>query len=161
MTDALVVFAGGLLGGFVSGLAGFGLALTAIGVWLHVAPPAIVAPLVVCCSCVAQSQTLPSIWRSINWRRIWPMLAAGNELAEISIVQRRLAIGLPGREVDGGERERRRMRQPPVVGKKRFGFRQVAAIAHCCDDHGQRRVRDRPRTRRLQRQAMHFRGDAS
>ncbi|MFO1115789.1 MAG: sulfite exporter TauE/SafE family protein [Beijerinckiaceae bacterium] len=77
MTEALVIFAGALLGGFVSGLAGFGTALTAIGIWLHVAPPAVVAPLIVCCSCVAQSQTLPRIWKSINWRRIWPMIAAG------------------------------------------------------------------------------------
>ena len=77
MTDALVIFVGAFLGGFVSGLAGFGTALTAIGIWLHVAPPAVVAPLIVCCSCVAQSQTLPGIWRSINWRRIWPMIAAG------------------------------------------------------------------------------------
>jgi len=77
MTDGFVIFAGALLGGFVSGLAGFGTALTAIGIWLHVAPPAVVAPLIVCCSCVAQSQTLPRIWKSINWRRIWPMIAAG------------------------------------------------------------------------------------
>jgi uncharacterized protein len=77
MTTAFVIFAGAFLGGFVSGLAGFGTALTAIGIWLHVAPPAVVAPLIVCCSCVAQSQTLPGIWKSINWRRIWPMLVAG------------------------------------------------------------------------------------
>ena len=39
MTEALVIFAARCSAASVSGLAGFGTALTAIGIWLHVAPP--------------------------------------------------------------------------------------------------------------------------
>ena len=41
---------GALAGGFVSGLAGFGTALMALGIWLYVLPPAIAVPLVLICS---------------------------------------------------------------------------------------------------------------
>jgi uncharacterized membrane protein YfcA len=36
---------GALAGGFVSGLAGFGTALMALGIWLYVVPPSIAVPL--------------------------------------------------------------------------------------------------------------------
>jgi hypothetical protein len=35
----VLLFVGALAGGFVSGLAGFGTALTALGIWLYVLPP--------------------------------------------------------------------------------------------------------------------------
>lgn len=57
-----VLFFGALAGGFVSGLAGFGTALLALGVWLYVVPPAVAVPLVLICSVVAQTSTLPSFW---------------------------------------------------------------------------------------------------
>ena len=57
---------GALAGGFVSGLAGFGTALMALGIWLYVAPPAVAVPLVLICSVIGQITTLPSIWRSIQ-----------------------------------------------------------------------------------------------
>ena len=57
-------FFGALAGGFVSGLAGFGTALMALGIWLYVLPPSLAVPLVLICSVVAQTSTLPSIWRA-------------------------------------------------------------------------------------------------
>ncbi len=74
---ALVVLFGAFLGGFVSGLTGFGTALTALGVWLYVLPPVTAATLVAFCSVASQVQTLPAIWHAIDRRRVWPMLVAG------------------------------------------------------------------------------------
>src|SRR3712207_2112437 len=77
VTAALVVFGGAHLGGFVSGLAGFGTGLVALGIWLHAVPPAAVASLVVICSVVSQAQTIRTVWHAIDLAQIWPMLAAG------------------------------------------------------------------------------------
>src|SRR5215472_10186663 len=71
------VVAGAIAGGFVSGLAGFGTALMALGIWLYVLPPSIAVPLVLICSVVAQSATLPSMWRSFDFRIVWPFLIGG------------------------------------------------------------------------------------
>ena len=77
-TIALVLLiVGALAGGFVSGLAGFGTALMALGIWLYVLPPSIAVPLVLICSIVAQTSTLPSIWQSIDFRLVWPFLIGG------------------------------------------------------------------------------------
>jgi len=75
-TYALLLF-GALAGGFVSGLAGFGTALMALGIWLYVVPPAIAVPLVLICSVIAQVSTLPSIWKTIDFSIIWPFLIGG------------------------------------------------------------------------------------
>ncbi len=68
---------GAFAGGFVSGLAGFGTGLAAIGIWLHVIQPASAATLAAICSVVAQLQTLPTIWHAIDRGRTWPMVVAG------------------------------------------------------------------------------------
>lgn len=73
----IIIAAGAFIGGFVNGLAGFGTGLVALGIWLHAAPPAVAASLVIICSVIAQCQTIPAIWHAIDFRRIWPMLAAG------------------------------------------------------------------------------------
>src|SRR4030081_2321382 len=73
---ALLVL-GALAGGFVSGLAGFGTALVALGIWLYALPPSVAVPLVLICSIVAQTSTLPSMWRSINFRLVRPFLIGG------------------------------------------------------------------------------------
>jgi uncharacterized membrane protein YfcA len=73
---ALLLF-GAFAGGFVSGLAGFGTALMALGIWLYVLPPSIAVPLVLICSVVAQTSTMPGIWRSIDFRLVWPFLIGG------------------------------------------------------------------------------------
>jgi uncharacterized protein len=72
-----LLFFGALAGGFVSGLAGFGTALMALGIWLYVMPPSIAVPLVLISSVVAQTSTLPSIWRTIDFRLVWPFLIGG------------------------------------------------------------------------------------
>ncbi len=74
---APIVLGGAFLGGFVSGLTGFGTALTALGIWLHVLPPALASTLTACCSVASQLQTLPAIWPTIDRARVWPMLVAG------------------------------------------------------------------------------------
>ena len=76
MTIAVLLF-GALAGGFVSGLAGFGTALMALGIWLYVVPPGTAVTLVLICSVIAQTATMPSIWRSIDFRLVWPFLVGG------------------------------------------------------------------------------------
>jgi uncharacterized membrane protein YfcA len=72
-----IVVAGALAGGFVSGLAGFGTALMALGIWLYVLPPSLAVPLVLICSIVGQTSTLPSMWRSFDLSLVWPFLIGG------------------------------------------------------------------------------------
>jgi uncharacterized membrane protein YfcA len=72
-----LLLAGALAGGFVSGLAGFGTALMALGVWLYVLPPSVAVPLVLISSVVAQSATLPSMWRSFDLTLVWPFIIGG------------------------------------------------------------------------------------
>ena len=74
--DALL-FLGALAGGFVSGLAGFGTALMALGIWLYVLPPSLAVPLVLVCSVIAQTATLPSMWRTFDLALVWPFIAGG------------------------------------------------------------------------------------
>ena len=72
-----ILLAGALAGGFVSGLAGFGTALMALGIWLYILPPAIAVPLVLICSVSSQISTLPSMWKVIDFRLAWPFVAGG------------------------------------------------------------------------------------
>jgi uncharacterized protein len=39
--------------------------------------PAVAVPLVLICSVVAQTSTLPSIWRTIDFKLVWPFLIGG------------------------------------------------------------------------------------
>jgi uncharacterized protein len=71
------VLAGAFAGGFVSGLAGFGTGLVALGIWLHALPPAAAATLVVACSVFAQLLTLPAIRHAIRPSLIWPFVVSG------------------------------------------------------------------------------------
>jgi uncharacterized membrane protein YfcA len=73
----VLLFVGAFAGGFVSGLAGFGTALMALGIWLYVLPPATAVSLVLICSIVGQSATMPSFWRSIDFTLVWPFLIGG------------------------------------------------------------------------------------
>jgi uncharacterized membrane protein YfcA len=77
-TIALVLFLlGALAGGFVTGLAGFGTGLVALGIWLYVLPPSIAVPLVLICSIVGQSSTLPAFRQFIDFKLVWPFLIGG------------------------------------------------------------------------------------
>src|SRR5580658_5429748 len=73
----IIVIVGALSGGFVSGLAGFGTGLVAMGIWLHALPPAVAAALVVICSVVSQLQTIPTVWHAIRPRRVLPFVIPG------------------------------------------------------------------------------------
>src|ERR1700744_3340581 len=73
----VLLLAGALAGGFVSGLAGFGTALMALGIWLYVLPPSLAVPLVLISSVVTQTATLPSMWRSFDFTLIWPFVSGG------------------------------------------------------------------------------------
>src|SRR5690242_14128689 len=73
----IVLLAGALAGGFVSGLSGFGTALMALGIWLYVLPPSIAVPLVLICSVISQFATLPSMWRSFDFSLVWPFVIGG------------------------------------------------------------------------------------
>lgn len=91
---ALVVLAGAFAGGFVTGLAGFGTGLVALGIWLHVIHPAPAATLVAVCSVVAQAQSLPTVWHAVDRARLWPMAGAG--LLGVPLGTRLLAHVDPG-----------------------------------------------------------------
>ena len=71
------VLLGALSGGFVSGLVGFGTAMTALGIWLYVLPPSLAVPLVLICSVIAQTSTMPGMWRSFDLTLVWPFLIGG------------------------------------------------------------------------------------
>jgi uncharacterized membrane protein YfcA len=73
---ALVVL-GALAGGIVNGLTGFGTGITAMGLWLYALSPTVAATLVIICSVVSQVQTLPLVWRSIEWGRVLPFVVPG------------------------------------------------------------------------------------
>jgi uncharacterized protein len=77
MTTIAVLLFGALAGGFVSGLAGFGTALMALGIWLYVVSPDVAVQLVLICSVIAQTWTLPSIWRSIDFKLVTPFVVGG------------------------------------------------------------------------------------
>ena len=72
-----VLVIGALAGGFVSGLAGFGTGLVALGLWLYVFPPSIAVPLVLICSIVSQTSALFTSWRVIDFKLVWPFLIGG------------------------------------------------------------------------------------
>ena len=76
-TELGFILLGAFAGGFVSGMTGFGTGLTALAFWLHVIGPTLAAPLVIVCSVIAQVQTLPNIWRELNWRRLLPFITGG------------------------------------------------------------------------------------
>ena len=72
-----ILLAGALAGGFVSGLAGFGTALMALGIWLYILPPAVAVPLVLICSVSSQISTLPSMWKVLDFRLAGPFVLGG------------------------------------------------------------------------------------
>ena len=74
---SLIVIAGAFVGGFVSGLTGFGTGISAMPIWLHGLTPALASPLVVVCSLIGQFQTLPAIWHAIDFRRCVPFIVGG------------------------------------------------------------------------------------
>lgn len=77
LTTLIILIAGALCGGFVSGLSGFGLALVSLGFWLYVFPPTIAVPLVLLCSMVSQASTMRMVWEHIDFKLVTPFLIGG------------------------------------------------------------------------------------
>lgn len=77
LEQILVVALGAFAGGFVSGLAGFGTGLIAMGFWLHAVAPPIAVALAVVCSVISQLQTIPAIWHAIRPRKVLPFIVPG------------------------------------------------------------------------------------
>ena len=73
----IIIGLGALAGGFVSGLAGFGTGITAMGIWLYAVSPTVAATLVIVCSVAAQIQTLPKIWHAIEVKRVSAFILPG------------------------------------------------------------------------------------
>ena len=74
-TTLATVLATAMMAGFVVGFAGFGTALVAAGLWLHVLPAEIVPPLVCIASVAGQLVGLATVRRAFRWDRAWPFLA--------------------------------------------------------------------------------------
>jgi len=72
-----LIFTGAFAGGFVSGLAGFGTTLVAMGFWLQAVPPPVAVALAVISSVVSQVQTIPAIWHTVRPRRVLPFILPG------------------------------------------------------------------------------------
>ena len=77
LDQAAIITFGALAGGFVSGLAGFGTALTTVGIWLHALAPTTAATLTMICSVISQLLTLPAIRHEIEPRRVLPFVLPG------------------------------------------------------------------------------------
>lgn len=75
-TLALLVL-GALLGGFVSGLAGFGGGPVVLVLWLMVIEPKTAVPLLMVSAVASQLLTLHLIWKAIDLRRLMPMALGG------------------------------------------------------------------------------------
>ena len=74
---AAIIAAGAIFAGFVSGLAGFGTGLIALGFWLHVVGPLVAAPLVAIASVAAQLQSIGMVRHAIVPGRVMPFLVGG------------------------------------------------------------------------------------
>ncbi|MDX2205875.1 MAG: sulfite exporter TauE/SafE family protein [Hyphomicrobiaceae bacterium] len=72
-----IVLLGALIAGFTTGVAGFGTALVASGLWFHALPAAMVPPLVVLASVAAQGAGLLVVRRAFDLRSAAPLLAGG------------------------------------------------------------------------------------
>jgi uncharacterized membrane protein YfcA len=75
-TVALLVL-GALLGGFMSGLAGFGGGPVVLVLWLLVIEPKTAVPLLMVSAVAHQVLTMPLVWRTVSFTRLWPMVAGG------------------------------------------------------------------------------------
>lgn len=74
LAEILLLLTGALAAGFVTGLAGFGTALTAMALWLYVVPPIVAAPLVAVCSLGVHLLTIRQILPGADVRSAVPYL---------------------------------------------------------------------------------------
>lgn len=69
--------AGGLAGGFLCGLSGFGAGLVTLPIVLLVASPLLAAQMAALAGITSQIQSLPALRYGLHWREIFPVVAAG------------------------------------------------------------------------------------
>ena len=69
LSALIIVMFGAVVAGFITGLAGFGTALVASGLWFHALPATTVPPLVALSSVVAQIVGLSTVRKSFDWSR--------------------------------------------------------------------------------------------
>ncbi|MEM8686117.1 MAG: sulfite exporter TauE/SafE family protein [Pseudomonadota bacterium] len=75
--DIILLLAGAFLAGIVTGLTGFGTALTAMALWLYLLPPVLAAPLVAFCSLASHLFTVRTIWPDMDVRSAMPFVIGG------------------------------------------------------------------------------------
>lgn len=90
----LFVAAGALVAGFTTGFAGFGTALVASGLWLHVLPPILIPPLVTIAAVVAHVVGLATTRPQFDWLAARPYLIGG--LVGIPLGVAALSLAGPG-----------------------------------------------------------------
>lgn len=73
----LLIFGGGFVGGFVSGLSGFGTGLAGMPLWLLAVNPVLAAQLAAFSAVVSQAQTLGAVRSALTWSHVGPITVAG------------------------------------------------------------------------------------
>lgn len=73
----LLVFAGAFVGGFVSGLSGFGTGLAGMPFWLLAVHPVVAAQLAAFSAVISQAQTLGTVRYALSWSHLGPITVAG------------------------------------------------------------------------------------
>src|SRR5687767_2247074 len=74
--DLALFLIGTFVAAFVSGLSGFAYALVSLAFWIWLFPLAELTPLVLFGAVVSQAVAVPSVWRTVDWPTLWPMLGA-------------------------------------------------------------------------------------
>ena len=73
----LLMLLGALIAGFTTGVAGFGTALVASGLWFHALPAATVPPLIVMTGAAAQILGQVAVRKAFDFKRTAPFVAGG------------------------------------------------------------------------------------
>lgn len=73
----LLVLAGALSAGFVSGLSGFAFAMVSLGFWVHALTPSVMAPLIVACAACAQIYAMRELRRGLRIDLALPFILGG------------------------------------------------------------------------------------
>src|SRR5436853_7776981 len=96
-----------------------------LGIWLYLMPPSLAVPLVLICSVVGQSSTLPSMWRSFDLTLIWPFLIGGLAGVPLGTIDgtRRGAMPAGGLRPDRSASDVARAVSPPRNHSRRLAGR--------------------------------------
>ena len=77
VADLILFVAGAFAAAFVTGLAGFAIAIIAAAFWLHFLPPTQATALIVAYGLIVQGVSVWKLRRAIVWRRLAPFLIGG------------------------------------------------------------------------------------